>query len=222
MRGGHGFTEPGEKAVALRKGPHLYPRTRDYGQCQPTAHRKTGKRTLLSFPLDFPTGSSIGQTQLEARGQGAWVVVSHPGHRAGCKQREDGSGGASEEYPAGSPKDLLLLHSMHLYPFLLVLSTLWNLTADKDLPLSFSESERESSPLLALETSALETSAIIPTLFPFSQVQKMDPSSQIIPLFIPYLSANGLFQDEKILGSLIFKNPPLITHIFLAATQHLP
>lgn len=50
----------------------------------------------------------------------------------------------------------------------------------------------------------------------------MDPGSQIIPLFILSLSADALFQEEKIPGSLIFKTPPLITRIFLAPTQLLP
>lgn len=50
----------------------------------------------------------------------------------------------------------------------------------------------------------------------------MDPSSQIVPLFTLSLFLVSSFKMKKILGSHVLKDPPVITHSLLIATQLLP
>lgn len=112
---------------------------------------------------------------------------------------------------------------MHVFPFLSVVSPPAEFDGVDNLTSKFfgfgKGITRES--FLCLTLLPPDISSHI-HLSPFSQAQRMDPGSQIVPLFILFLSAGALFQEEKILVSLVFKNPSLITHIFLVATQLLP
>lgn len=109
-------------------------------------------------------------------------------------------------------KDLLATQFNATFPFLLSLKHPAEFDSVDNLIPSFSGLECTPQGLFS-HVSLFPWDSSNHTNVSFQQGQRMDPGSQIIRLFILSLSAGAVF--EKILGSLVFKNPPLIIHIIL-------